>query len=180
MAPTPVQNTPRLVYHYTTGRVVHSTLFRFSTATDVNTARDVADDFFQALQGQMVNTWQTLRADWYPDESVNSIPVAGLPIISGPVGATLPQNLEPRFASWGGRGPINDKARYTVFGLLFSVPDDYRLELGDVPAFDNARDVLTTANDGGRLVTIKGNSLVAVYTYYNVGYNSYHERKLRR
>lgn len=180
MAPTPVQNTPRLVYHYTTGRKSHSTLFRFATGITVDVARDVATDFFEALGPALVGTWSTQRADWYPDETVNSIPVAGLTIVTGGVGNVLLENLEPRFISWGGRGPANDKTRYTVFGALFGVPDDYRIELGAFSEFDAARDVLTTANDGGRLVTIKGNSMVAVYPYYNVGYNSYHERQARR
>lgn len=180
MAPTPVQNTPRLKYTYTTGRVEHSTLFRWTTAVAITEAAALATAFFNALSPLLTSGWRTRKLDWYPDESPNSIPVADPEIIEGLWAGVLEEKLEPRFLSFGGRGPINDKVRWTVFGAHVDTGPDYRVNVTLETALVNARNVLQAAVDGGDLATIKGNSPVVIYPYVNLGFNSYHERQARR
>jgi hypothetical protein len=91
---------------------------------------------------------------------------------------TMPAVRAPLQVCWLGRDSQGRRYRNFVFGLEFTVPDNYRSPAitGNIAA--NGLESLISSQALGVFLTIAGLA-PTMYTYVDVNYNSYWERKVR-
>lgn len=136
---------------------------------------DVALQFLQQLQPLMDPSWTVTGLRVRFAGSNVSLPAGSFAVTPGQ-GVILVGLLKPRFVSFVGRSATGVKSRLSIYGLVFTAEDDFRLEQGDIPALDAARAVLNTSN---AVIGAVDGSALTWYPYYNTGWNAYHQRKAR-
>ena len=181
MTPLPVENTGRLVVHYTANAENHSVLFRFGTPVGPppEAFYDRIDEFFQACQPLMPSDWAISGADRYNSGSLVSVPDGYA--WSAVTGTGTPQASEkPAFFSTIGRGTSGRRARIYMLGTALS-PADEKSTNGDYRVYEgesvNVAAVIFAATQL-EVVTIFGDA-VFWKDYVNLGYHSYWQKRVR-
>jgi len=175
--PLPSNNTPVLFTHYSfngSGRTLQarcSGVFNFAALVSS------VGDFLSALAPIMDPDWAITGADWRVDGGIVSLPVTP-PTAAAAAGTSVPIVQNPLEVRFVGRGiTTGRRVTVSVYGLDITVPDDYRLEVGDSASLDAALEVLNTSDSG--LWTTIGGDKALWYPYYNVNYNSHWEKEAR-
>lgn len=175
--PLPSNNTPVLFVHYAFNGTPRTMQFRCTGITLFNDLVAAVTDFISALAPIQDPDWNITGADWRVDGGIVSLPVTP-PDPDAPAGTANPVVLNPLEVRFVGRGiTTGRRVTLSVYGLNITVPDDYRLELGDSAELDNARAVMNNA--AGGLFTTVGGDKAFWYPYYNVQYNSHWEKEAR-
>lgn len=177
LPPLPDNNTGVVFVNYTVGGDPHTFQWRYTDppASFADATERIAL-FLTELQPIMASDWAVTSLEVRPEGQIITLP-AGTLNVTPSSGTTMPTLNAPRFVSFIGRGALGRKWRLSLYGILYSIEDDYRLEVGDEPELDAARAVI----DGSPLGTCMAidRSKVNTYAYYNVGYNAYHQREAR-
>lgn len=182
MAAVPSTTTGRYFLDYTTGRIEHTLMVRYRGATP---------DFAQvgqelgALLGQLAAglpaTWRPVRARYADEGSDVTLPIAMPAVLANVVGtngAALPAADEPREHIYVGRSPTTGRrVRLSIYGLLGPTPANYRLGPGETGA--TLAGVFNTLNGSPDVFLTVDGSKPTWYSYLNVNYNSYWERRAR-
>ena len=177
LPPLPDNNTSVIFCNYTVLGEPHSFQWRYTDppATLADATERVAS-FLQELQPLMANGWTVTGLEVRFEGEIFTLPAGTLNVTPGAGTALLSVNA-PRFVSFIGRGALGRKWRLSLYGLQFTLEDDYRLEVGDEAALDAARAVIDASPLGTCMAIDR--SKVNTYAYYNVGYNAYHQREAR-
>ena len=183
MAPLPPNNTGRIFYDYTTGRVQHHFSLRFDSPTTIAALDVTAEAVLNALQLVLPDAWTVLGARIQQPGATISLPFTGSRLIgfTGTGGGMKGAVSEPEEYVWVGRS-LTEGRRWemSLYGILIGIPDDFRYEgPGLPPSFGAVIDTIDSAVATGTTVAIDGGEFV-IYPYVNVNYNSYWEQRARR
>lgn len=179
MAPLPENATARYFVDYTDGINEHTLLFRGLPGTSAALLGGIANNVIQELQPNMYLGWAIVGARFSQAGSDFSLPVLPPNQVTPGSNIAMPGTAAPRFQSIIGRGVVSGRRfRMFFFGLNIATPNDFRIDTGEVTSLDNARSQLIEAFGDNNIVTIGGDTAV-LYDYFNVGFNSYYERKQR-
>lgn len=178
-------NTPRLWVAYTSMQRKHEILFRGNEASTESTMLDIASDICEAMRPLMRAADEFTGARFSARLSNISFPSAWVPFAGTGTNDTLPGDPESFYIDWVGRDQtFGAKCHWTLFTGTNDVskPANNRIPPGVSPKTDAVTAALQQAATSGvasaRLATISQGPTV-VYTYANVGFNSYWQRKQR-
>jgi hypothetical protein len=176
MAPLADNLTDRYKLDYEGDFGRHVTLFRFAPGTDPGTARQEITDFINAIRGLYHTSHVFNTLDFSAAGSRLFFPAAWT-LIAGS-GTVLPgAEFFPRYISFIGRTSLGRRVRLTLFGANVGTTLDYRItgnESAPVAAGWNQLQAVTTVQVG-----IDG-APITWYSFANVGFNAYYQRKQRR
>lgn len=181
MAPVPANYASTLFVDYAYNGQARSFQLKHTVSVPIASVIGVARAFLEAVNDLAGPNWSTTGARHRAAGSTVVLPVDFGEAIVGQAADDVAGVNYPRFVAWQGRGvgPTGVRWRLSLYGLNFTLPSDYRLNSGEFPTpLANAWTILVTAASVGTITTVNGEGLV-LYTYLNVGFNSYHERKLR-
>jgi len=176
MAPLATNLTDRYKLGYEGDFGRHVCMFRFAPGTDEGTARAEITDFVTAIK-PLYNTGHTFNV--LSKSAANSslfFPIQWTPI-AGTGTAVLTPEQYPRFLSYIGRTTLGRRVRLTLFGANVGITTDYRItgnESAPVAAGWNQLQAVISVQVG-----IDG-APIQWYSFANVGYNAYFQRKQRR
>lgn len=182
MAPLPPNTTGRYWVDYLANGREHTVMFRFPAPGvdgDVPPAFVAAvSDFLQSMEPFMPTDWQLLGARVSAPGSSVSLPG---PAPAAVTGAANPQpNEAPGYITFVGRSATGRRVRVSLLGAGVTPAgeagtyNDYR-----ATAAENAQVATAIAQlDEVASVGIDGAD-VTWYTYVNLGYNAYWQRKVR-
>ncbi len=176
MAPLPIDSTPRFWLDYTDGIFDHTMMFRYSASTTLSDVMGGVDNFLNQLSPDLYEI-TILGARAAASGSNVSLPVtwegAGTYGSGGALAVTAPRELTFLARASDGR-----RSRVSVYGLKLSTPDTYRFNPDDDSAIDSAVAALALMASSSQWISISVHALT-VYTYVDVNFNSYWERKSR-
>ena len=179
MAAVPINNTARLVAHYTWRGHQSRVLYRFASGVTQSAAEAALDAFHVTMASHMFTNWRALAAgEWYADETDYSVPAALTPVGAGTGGTdteALPDAFQLQFL---GRSLSGHRTSWYFQGVFVGLPTNQRLFVGDYPAIvailggldDLIAEGLTTIADSPPV--LKG--------YANCVVNDYLTRRARR
>ncbi len=177
MAALPENNTGVYFLDYTFNGEERSMQFRHAAGTTVPQLGFYVSQFVNALGPLLCEGWAITGARYRAEGSNVTLPTEA-PATPADSNILLSPVANPRFVTFTGRGSTSGRrVRIFVYGLVFNTPDDYRFNVGENSTLAAARTELDSANSG-YFTTIAGDDPLW-YLYFNVGYNSYHERKQR-
>lgn len=176
MAPLPVNNTLRIWVKQEGPRGTHETMFRFADGVPVVDAVDSIVDILTAAQGLVYEdqVWSSARASAAGSDI--SFPIAWTPI-EGTNGNTPTDTTKPFFVTFVGRSTGGRQVAWTIGGAALISDSNYRVVEGENPGVDATLDAFRLAEPAP--TAIDGLDPL-MYSYANVGYNAYFQRKLRR
>jgi hypothetical protein len=126
-----------------------------------------------------------LSADWtivgqrfQQQGNTFSLPVAPIGFTSG-AGDVQPEAQRPLEVSFQGRSGGGRRVSFSVFGARLTVPAIYRIPFGVVADIDATISYLQANTSSGVHIAIDGLDVIW-YSYANLNYNSYYERRARR
>ena len=174
LPPLPEDNTARLFLDYEGPYGKRTMQFRSSLVGGISAAAGQVESFVNIIRGAI--TVETIFTGLRLAEAGSNVsnPVEWLPI-QGTVNNTLAPTEYPRFFAFWGRGNDGRETKLTVYGGVFSVTADYRLQRVEQLIIGQAIDYL---NSTATFTTISG-SRPTWKQYANTGYNAYHQRKRR-
>lgn len=179
MAPTPPNTAGRLRVNYNSYWRSHSMLFHFTPAVDGPEAANIVDPILTAMAATLFNSAGFTTADWYPAGSNISAPQALLSAYPGGSGVPPITAAPSSFIQFGGRNSNGKRAKYYLFGSVFSGKANMRQNYGDNALCDDIIDAISAALAGtSALASIDGVPF-SVYGYANLGQNDYITSKVR-
>lgn len=180
MAPSPDTATSVYIVDYSFEGGQRQLQCRYLPVAGIDTALGYVQAFLNQLLPVLCTDWTILGARVRSAGSSITLPAVA-PILSGaPSGGALDDFNRPRFHSFIGRGnPSGRRARVYVYGIVGITPTAYRIPAPLPEALEDARTVLTAAQEGSCFTDVDGDA-VTWYEYVNVGYNGYWEKDARR
>lgn len=175
MPPLPENNTDRLWVQYNSGAGIHEMMFRKITGASKPDFITQVRNFCTALAPLARNTGGFQAARYSTAGTDLSFPEPWT-LIAGTNTSAPGVGSRPAYYTFTGRSSGGRKVRIFFFTPYVGLEDDFRRELGDVPALDSARTVLVNAPQ--LIGSIEGIP-ATWYPYYNVGYNAYWTRRSR-
>jgi len=175
----PVNNTARLVAHYTWRGNQSRVQYRFASGVTQSAAEAALDAFHVTLATHCFTNWRALAAgEWYADGVNYSVPAALSPIGAGTGGTdseALPDAFQLEFL---GRDLSGHKVSWYFQGVYVGLPTNQRLYAGDYSAIGGIGTALAALIEDG-LCTIDGSPPI-LKGYANCVINDYLTRRARR
>lgn len=191
MAALPENNTARIWFDYITGNLAtsqeHTLLIRgFGPEVTTGDVQDYLFLFLSALGAANLRQGWRVQGVRLSQAGTNfSIPVPLVPDLASFVGTntgSLAASEEAREWAWEGRSNTTGRrVSYSIFGIVGATPTNFRLVAGGASPTWVAASIAALGNASvpSTIGTTIDGSKPVWYSYVNVNYNSYWERRIR-
>jgi len=176
MAAVNPNNTPRLWVDYSDGVHDHSLMLRCADESQFAALMVIADGFLNAISANCYTL--TIIGARTADQGTNvsnAITWTGSSTYGSGILLAPHAPFEMR---WVGRDTLGHIVTWSLFGVNFNPPGNFRFLPGDDADIAASISVLEDAVDDGILVTVAG-QLPVIKQYVNCQYNSYWENQQR-